>query len=109
VPENATAMQPMTQNNPVARPTVEVTLTEYLITMPDTVPRGVTDLHITNAGKENHNFLIEGNGISAKLANDLTRGDDATITLDLKPGTYSINCPVDEHKQKGMKRTLAVR
>ena len=54
--------------------------------------------HIANAGKETHNFVIEGNGVSEKLGADLPRGDDTNLSIDLKAGTYTIYCPVDKHR-----------
>ena len=56
-----------------------------------------------------HNFAIEGNGLSQKLASDLPRGDTTDLSVDLKPGTYTIYCPVDGHRGKGMQRTLTVQ
>jgi uncharacterized cupredoxin-like copper-binding protein len=110
VPENAPRMNPVSPANvQAAGPAVDVMLSEYVITLPDTLPPGVTTFRIANAGKENHNFAIDGNGLSQKLANDLTRGDRATMTVDLKPGTYTIHCPIDGHAGKGMSRTLTVR
>ena len=86
-----------------------VQLTEYEIQMPETLGAGRQTLRITNAGKMNHNFAIEGNGIAAKLSSDLPRGDTAPLTLNLAPGTYTVYCPVDGHRGKGMQRTLTVR
>lgn len=118
VPEKSVAM------NPVAAPQkdlpgnripaaatnlVQVELTEYEIKMPDALAAGHQTLNITNAGKQNHNFAIEGPGVQTKLASDLMRGDSQQIGLDLKPGTYTIYCPVDGHRGRGMQRTLTVR
>jgi len=88
---------------------IEVQLTEYEIQMPDSVSAGVHTFHIANAGKVNHSFAIEGNGISEKLGlGDLPRGDTTNLSVELKPGTYTIFCPVDGHRGKGMHRTLTV-
>jgi hypothetical protein len=93
----------------IAQPETNVQLTEYSINMPDTLPAGPARLRIVNAGKENHNFVVEGNGISTKLPNDLTRGDTASLDLNLKAGTYTVWCPVDGHRGKGMQRTITVK
>jgi hypothetical protein len=116
VPENSTAMNPVLppqKDLPGSRPAAAgpittVQLTEYAINLPDAVPPGPMTLQIVNSGKEDHNFAIEGNGVSQKLAADLPRGDTTTLTLDLKPGTYRVWCPVDGHRGKGMERTLVV-
>ena len=77
--------------------------------MPDTLPADHQTFHIANAGKMNHNFAIEGNGVAQKLGSDLTRGDSADLTVDLKAGTYTVYCPVDKHRGRGMERTITVR
>jgi plastocyanin len=93
----------------VATAWIPVQLTEYQIQMPDIISSGPQTLRITNAGKVNHNFAIEGNGVAQKLGNDLTRGDSADMTVNLKPGTYTVYCPVDKHRAKGMQRTITVQ
>jgi uncharacterized cupredoxin-like copper-binding protein len=97
------------QPTPAAAPSIQVQLTEYEIQMPDTIAAGRQTLHVANAGKLNHNFAIEGNGISQKLSNDLTRGDAADMTVNLKPGSYMVYCPVDKHRGRGMQRTITVK
>lgn len=94
---------------PAATAETNVELTEYEIRMPDTINAGHERFRIVNSGKENHNFVITGNGVSAQLPNDLTRGDTTDIAMDLKPGTYTVFCPVDGHRGKGMQRTLTVK
>ena len=37
------------------------------------------------------------------------QGATSTITVALKPGKYTFYCPVDAHKQAGMKGTLTVK
>ena len=115
VPEKSAKMNPATPptalgNRPAvaATPQIQVQLTEYEIQMPDAIAAGAQTFHITDAGRLNHNFVIEGNGISQKLANDLTRGDSADMTVNLKPGTYTVYCPVDKHRARGMQRTITV-
>jgi plastocyanin len=115
-PQNATAMNPITPpNTPLApkpgevSPSVNVHLTEYAIEMPDTLIAGVHTFTVTNAGKVNHNFAIEGPGVSMKLAGDLPRGDSADLTAPLQKGTYKVYCPVDGHRGKGMQRTITVQ
>ena len=91
-----------------ALPTQEVHLMEYAIHMPDTLPAGRVAFNVENAGKETHAFEIEGNGIEEKT-NDLSRGNTTSLEVDLKPGTYTVYCPIKGHAEKGMKKTVTVK
>jgi len=111
VPENSTAMNPVLppQTRPsTASPAVEVQLTDYAINIPSWLPRGMQTLRIINGGKENHSFAISGNGVAQQLSQELTRGDTAQMAVNLVPGTYTVYCPVDAHRGKGMQRTISV-
>ena len=90
---------------------VGVTLTEFAINLPATLPAGPTQLNITNTGNLPHNFVIEGNGISERLAENLQPRTSGQLTLDLTPGAYTIFCPVGEgaHRANGMEVTLTVQ
>lgn len=93
----------------VASPVIDVQLMEFEIRMPDSVPAGRQTFHVANAGKATHNLAIEGNGLQARLAADLSRGNSADLTVDLKPGSYTVYCPVDHHRSRGMERTITVK
>ncbi|HEY6137961.1 MAG TPA: plastocyanin/azurin family copper-binding protein [Thermoanaerobaculia bacterium] len=117
-PENSTAMNPVMppqtkmpsrQSPPPAAPAINVQLTEYTIEMPDTLTAGTHSFTITNAGTMKHNFAIEGPGVTEKLASDLMRGDSAPMTVNLQKGTYTVYCPVDGHRGRGMSRTITVQ
>jgi hypothetical protein len=101
------------RDEPSSRPTVvspiqRVQLLEYQINMPQTLHAGTVNFRVDNAGKENHAFVIQGNGVQQKTE-ILPRGNGATLTVTLKPGTYTIWCPVDHHKDKGMSTTITVQ
>ncbi len=115
-PENSTAMNPIApQQTEIpggqiagsATASQDVQLTEYAIRMPETLAPGRVRFHVANAGKENHNFAIEE--LTIKFSSDLSRGDDGEISVVLKPGTYTVYCPVKGHREKGMERTITVR
>lgn len=99
--------------SPMASPTVAgcvaVSLSEFAIDMPDTVAAGPTTFVVTNTGSAEHNFEVEGQGIEEELPRNLMPGETAELTLDLKPGTYEVYCPVDGHKDLGMELRLTVR
>lgn len=90
---------------------VGVTLTEFAISMPTELPAGPTQFNITNIGAAQHNFVIEGNGISERLADNLAPRTSGQLTVDLAPGTYTVFCPVGEgiHRANGMQLTLTVQ
>src|ERR1043166_339426 len=88
---------------------VNVTMTEYHFTMPSTARPGLTTFVIKNAGRKEHTFAIKGEGIDQKLTPNPKPGQTATLQVDLKPGTYTITCPVDFHTMRGMKSTLTVK
>lgn len=117
-PENSASMNPVVPPDKAlpssrvpaaAAKSLEVQLTEYEIRLPDTFPAGTQQLHIVNAGKENHGFILEGAGGQQRLPSPLSRGDSAELTVTLRPGTYTVYCPVDGHRGKGMSRSLVVK
>ena len=88
---------------------VSVTMTEYHFDMPATAKAGKTTFVIKNAGRKEHAFEIKGEGIDQKLSPNPKPGQSGTLVVDLKPGTYTINCPLPFHTMRGMKSTLTVK
>lgn len=88
--------------------TVDVTLTEFAIEMPSTIPAGPVSFVVTNNGGIDHNFEIEGEGIEEEFAADLKAGETQTLELNLQPGTYKVYCPVSNHEGQGMTTELTV-
>src|SRR5262249_20898392 len=64
---------------------VDVGLTEFAIAMPSSLPAGPTRFSIHNNGTVPHSFVIEGQGIEKKLANNLQPGQSAFLNVDLAP------------------------
>jgi uncharacterized cupredoxin-like copper-binding protein len=60
-----------------------------------------------NNGAIPHDFAIQGQGVAHKIAL-LKPGHTASLTVDLKPGTYTYKCTVPGHALLGMKGTLTV-
>jgi uncharacterized cupredoxin-like copper-binding protein len=89
---------------------VDVSLSEWTIDMPTSIPAGPTTFNITNNGTVAHNFEIEGNGVEESLATNLAPGESGTLELVLEAGTYEVYCPVGEgsHRQQGMELELTV-
>ena len=106
VSQNSPHEATVTSNPPTqAAPENDVQLLEYEIRMPDTLTAGVQRIRITNAGRERHGFAIEGMDIKA---NDIAAGDSSQVDINLKPGTYTVYCPMKGHRERGMQRLLTV-
>ena len=105
----ATATGTTTTAGQTASAPIQVTLSEYAIEMPSTLPPGPTRFEIRNAGQLPHNFEIEGEGIEQMLAEDLAAGASSVLEVDLQPGTYRVYCPVGTHDEEhGMTTQLTV-
>lgn len=87
---------------------VQVGLTEYAINMPEQVPAGTTRFVVTNNGSVAHNFEIEGQNLKQEFEPNLQPGETREMQVTLEPGTYTIYCPVDGHRGRGMELTLTV-
>ncbi len=85
--------------------TVQVTLNEWAVALASgTVKAGKVTFQVKNAGNLEHDFVIEGVGkIPLILA-----GETKTLTVDLKPGTYTVLCSLPGHKEAGMQTKLTV-
>ena len=89
---------------------VAVTLTEFKVTMAkDTVSAGPVTFRIKNAGTMTHAIFVM-NDTFEKGSAEIAAGQEATLTVTLKPGTYDVYCPVSDetHKKAGMTRKLVV-
>ena len=61
-----------------------------------------------NNGSIPHALEIEGNGVEAKTGT-ISPGQSATLKVKLsKNGSYEMYCPVDSHKDQGMKGDVKV-
>ena len=88
--------------------TVEVTLTEFAIEMPSTIPAGPVAFVVTNNGTVEHNFEVEGEGIEEEFDENLQPGETQTLEVELEPGTYEVYCPVGNHEGQGMTTEVTV-
>lgn len=89
---------------------VQVTLADYRITgLPETLMPAQYTFNVTNAGTHEHSFEIEGEGIEKALDRTLQPGQSAKLVVDLRAGTYKVYCPVADHEERGMTRSLVVQ
>jgi len=123
-------------NSSTTTPTAATPTTDTTSTTPDDKGGGATKLQIAadksalkfdktelkaKAGKVTiamdnpsaipHSVGIDGNGVDKDGTGGkqgVGQGEVSTVSVDLKPGTYTFYCPVDGHEQAGMKGTLTV-
>lgn len=66
-----------------------------------TIPPGPAVLTITNRGSQVHNLFIEGADMNRAAGDSIAAGGSSTVDLVFKPGTYTLYCPVADHRTKG--------
>jgi plastocyanin len=94
---------------PAAKPqTISATETEFKIKLSTTtVKAGPVTIDVKNAGKIQHDLIVNGQGITAGTPR-FNGGQTETVKVTLKPGTYDVFCSVPGHKQLGMDAKLTV-
>ncbi|MCS7236630.1 MAG: cupredoxin domain-containing protein [Armatimonadota bacterium] len=86
---------------------MEVTLREFKFEPARLeVPAGRVVLVVRNEGLIPHDLSIPGLG---KKTDYIAPKKEATLELELRPGTYPFECTVSGHKEAGMHGTLVVR
>ena len=73
-----------------------------------TAPAGALKLIMKNLASIQHNIAVEGNGVDQK-GPVVGKGGTSTVSVTLKPGTYTFLCTVPGHAAGGMKGTLTVK
>ena len=68
---------------------------------------GAVTINMSNPSSVPHGIAVEGNGVD-KDGQTVTSGGTSTVSVTLKPGKYTFYCPVDGHKDAGMKGDLTV-
>ena len=65
------------------------------------IPPGPAILTVENRGSGVHNLFIEGEGISRAAGDSIAEGASGTVDVNFKAGSYTLYCPVLDHRQKG--------
>ncbi len=71
-----------------------------------TIKAGSITFNVKNSGPSPHNIEIKELN---KATENIDPGKTATLTADLKPGTYTVICNIPGHEQLGMHMTLTVQ
>lgn len=87
---------------------VTVMLREHEIELPGEATAGEVVFELSNEGDQVHGFAVEGNGIDETLTSDIRPGSTERVTIELEPGTYTVWCPIGDHRDRGMEATLEV-
>jgi plastocyanin len=70
---------------------------------------GLVTVKIVNDGQVAHALAVDGPNGLVELDGRVDPGASATLEADLdKPGTYTMYCPLDGHRGKGMTGTITV-
>ncbi|MFB7448219.1 MULTISPECIES: plastocyanin/azurin family copper-binding protein [unclassified Streptomyces] len=107
---SGTTTPPPAQNSTVPAGTTRVTadLADFKITLSQkTFTPGAYAFVATNTGKHDHALEVEGPG-GENRSSTVSPGESTTLTVNLKSGKYEIYCPVDGHKDLGMKTEITV-
>jgi plastocyanin len=87
---------------------VDVTEREWSLALRgSTMGAGAVVLHVRNAGRLRHALAIDGPGVQARTG-PIAPGGSATLRVTLaKGGSYTVYCPIDGHRGRGMETQLA--
>jgi plastocyanin len=83
--------------------------TEFKIALSSSsVTAGSYTITVKNDGKATHNLILKGPDGNTQKSDTIQGGQQTTMTVDLKPGSYEVWCGVGNHKAAGMDTTLTV-
>ena len=74
-----------------------------------TAKAGKVTIDFRNSATLAHNVTIASSSGTVLGATPTFQGGTKSLTLNLKPGTYTFYCSVPGHRQAGMQGTLVVR
>ena len=72
------------------------------------IPPGPAVLTIENRGSELHNLFVEGEGIGRAADNPVPENGSGTLDVTFRPGTYTLYCPIGEHRSRGEQVTITI-
>lgn len=73
------------------------------------IPPGPAVFTVTNGSSANpHNLTVEGNGISRAAGDAIPEKTSRSFEVQLQNGTYTLYCPLLDHRQRGEETTITV-
>ncbi|MEA2488250.1 MAG: hypothetical protein QOH21_42 [Acidobacteriota bacterium] len=75
----------------------------------DAIPSGPAIFTVTNGGEQVHNLYIEGNGLNVAAGDSIPKGASRDVSVTLKAGTYTLYCPVLDHRERGEQTTITIK
>ena len=104
----ATTPTPTATTPAEGRAPVAISATEFKFTPSNVDAKaGRVTFRLRNDGGAPHALEIEGQGVEEETKT-INGGETDELTVDLKPGTYEMYCPVGNHRQMGMEGELTV-
>lgn len=70
------------------------------------VKAGEVTFRVENVGDIPHRLTIEGPDTKTGVEDLILPHTAETLTVELKPGTYRLYCPLEDHAEQGMEATL---
>ena len=87
---------------------VEVLVHDGMIEIPSSAPAGTISFEISNPDDTDHSLAIRGPGVDERLDDELDPIETRVLTVNLVPGTYTVWCPVADHRGAGEEAVLEV-
>jgi plastocyanin len=88
--------------------TISVSETDFKITLDsEQLDPGSYTFDISNDGQFTHALNVEGGGSEAS-SDMIEPGGSATLDVTLKDGSYTLYCPLSNHRARGMETSLTV-
>ncbi|MET9882399.1 copper-binding protein [Streptomyces sp. NPDC006430] len=104
----APTVPPPTRSAQSAATHVTADLSDFHIALSQkTFAAGAYTFTVKNTGHHDHALEVEGPG-GDQRSKTLAPGESGTFDITLKNGSYELYCPVDGHKDLGMKTEITV-
>jgi uncharacterized cupredoxin-like copper-binding protein len=90
--------------------TVQVSATEFALKLSTTTfAPGAYTFVMSDDGHATHAIELQGPGVDGVKSGTVGPGGSSSLTATLQKGTYTLWCPVANHRAEGMQTTLTVR